>query len=148
MHQDVYIGIACMILTAVVFIMNKDIPTDAAIMPRLLGTMMGILSVLMFYQGLKKSKTEEETKPYLTGDIMKVPFITWLIVGVYILLFKLFGYFIATPAMLIALMRYMKQTSWKTILAIVAVYLLIIYFFFVKQMGVSIGNLGMLGRML
>lgn len=147
LHQDVYIGIGCAVLTGIVFLMNGNLPSDAAMMPRLLGALMGILSVLIFYQGLKKSKTEE-AEHSLTLDAFKVPFICWIIIGLYVLLFKLGGYFVATPIMLIGLMRYMKQTSWKGIILITVGYLLIMYLFFVKQMGISIDNLGMIGKML
>ena len=144
-HQDVFIGIACMVLTGFVFLINAKVPSDVAAMPRLLASLMAILSVILFVQGIKKSGSEE--KPFLTVDILKVPCITWIIVVAYVVLFKLCGYFIATPIMLIVLMRFMKQTSWKVIIAIIVVYLLIIYIFFVKQMGVSIGNFGLLGKL-
>lgn len=50
--------------------------------------------------------------------------------------------------MIIALMRFMKRTSWPVIIAIDAVYLLVMYFVFVRMLNVSVDNFGMLGRLL
>ena len=66
----------------------------------------------------------------------------------YVLLFFSLGYFIATAVMLVALMRYMKRTDWKMIILITVIYLLFMYFVFVKQFGLPIFNLGQLGRMM
>jgi len=149
-HQDVYIGFFCLALCLLIFVLNMGLPADAAMMPRLLDGMLVVLSVLIIYHGLRKSKlpADQQEKKGLTWDDLKIPLITWGLVAVYVLLFYLTGYFIATGIMIIVMMRFMKQTSWPLILGIDAAYLLLIYFVFVRMLGVSIDGFGVLGRLL
>ena len=142
-HQDVYIGIACLLLTAIIFFLNRNLPTDAAMMPRLMGGLMGILSVLILISGFRKSGKE-----FLNMDVVKIPLITWGLIAGYVILFHLVGYFIATAISVVVLMRFMKRRSWPVILLITVVYLAVMYFAFVLQMHVPVNNLGLLGRLL
>lgn len=148
-HQDVFIGFLCLALCLLFFALNMSLPTDAALMPKLLDALLTVLSFCIIYQGLQKSKlpTEKQNK-LITCDGIKIPMITWCLVATYVLLFMLVGYFIATAIMIPCLMRFMKQTSWKLIISIDAVYLLIIYFVFVRMLGVSIDGFGLLSRLL
>ncbi len=126
------------------------LPSDAAMMPRLLGGMLTLLSFLILYHGLRKSRlpAEEQGARALTVDALKIPLITWGLVVLYFVLFLVIGYLPATGIMIVALMRFMKQTSWRTILIIDVAYLLLIYFVFVRMLNVSVDSLGMLGRLL
>lgn len=149
-HQDVYIGFFCLALCLLIFALNMGLPSDAAMMPRLLDGMLVILAVLIIYHGLRKSKlpAEERGGKGLTWDGIKIPLVTWGLVALYVVLFYLAGYFVATGIMIIVLMRFMKQTSWPLILGIDVVYLLLIYFVFVRMLGVSVDGFGILGRLL
>ena len=148
-HQDVYIGFFCIALCLLVYMLNTGIPSDAAMMPYLLDSMLAVLSVLIIYQGLCKSKlsAQEQGKKGLTWDGIKIPLITWGLVLLYVVLFNVTGYFVATGIMLAVMMRFMKQTSWPVIVAIDVAYLLIMYFVFARMLNVNIDNFGMLGRM-
>ena len=148
-HRDVFVGFFCLALCLLIYLMNNSLPADAAMMPKLLDGMLVVLSILIIYHGLRKSRLPvEERGKALTWDDWKIPLITWGLVVVYVALFWATGYLIATGIMLIVLMRFMKQTSWPVILGIDVVYLLIMYFVFAKMLNVSIDNLGMLGRLL
>jgi len=150
LHQDVFIGFICLAISLLVFALNMNLPSDAAMMPRLLGGMLTVLSILIIYHGLRKSRlpVEEQGPKALTVDALKIPLITWGFVVLYYILFRGIGYFAATGIMIIALMRFMKRTSWPVIIAIDAVYLLVMYFVFVRMLNVSVDNFGMLGRLL
>ena len=119
---------------------------DQAIVDR----MTEALSVCIIGSGLKKSRTPEGEReaPGLTWDAVKVPMIAWGIVLAYALLFYLAGYYIATGIMIAVFMRFMKQTSWKRILLIDAGYLIVIYFGFVRLLGVSLNSFGLLEQLL
>lgn len=148
-HQDVYIGFAALAVCMAIFALTASLPSDAAMMPRLLSGLMAVLALLIIYHGLAKSKLPaDQQKKLITWDGLKVPLITWGLVLVYVVLFNLTGYFIATGIMIIVLMRYMKQTSWKLIIGIDVVYLLFIYFVFVRMLGVAADGFGMLDRLL
>jgi len=150
LHQDVFVGIAALIFVAWVLFLNRKLPLGSALMPLLLCGLLAVLGVIIIIQGLKKSSSgrPEDMKELLNEDILKVPLIAWLFVLGYVLLFFFVGYFIATAVMLVALMRYMKRTDWKMIIAITVIYLLFMYFVFVRQFGLPLFNLGQLGRML
>ena len=148
-HQDVFIGLFCVGLCVLFYAMNMNLPSDAALMPKLLIGMMSIMSLLIIGQGLKKSKDPETAqKKLLVWSDFKVPMITWGIVALYVALFYFVGYFVATAVIIPLLMLYMKQTNWKLIVAIDVGYLLVIYFAFVRMLGVSIDGFGMLSKLL
>lgn len=148
-HQDVIIGIVCLALCLLFYAMNRSLPSEAAMMPNLLVAMLVILSGCILYQGVKKSKAPaEEQKKLFTWDGVKTPLITWGIVLAYVLLFYFVGYFVATAIIIPVLMRFMKQTSWKLILAIDVGYLLVIYFVFARMLNVSVDGFGLLGQLL
>ena len=149
-HQDVYIGAVCLVVCFLFYSLNMSLPSDAALMPKLLCVMLIALSVCIIASGLKKSKAPEGEReaPGLTWDAIKVPLMAWGIVLAYALLFYLVGYYIATGIMIAVFMRFMKQPSWKRILLIDAGYLVVIYFGFVRLLGVSLNSLGLLERLL
>ena len=145
-HQDVFVGFFCLALCLLIYVLNNGLPAAAAMMPKLLDGMLVVLSVLIIYHGLRKSKNQEKADT-MTWDDWKIPVITWGLVVVYIALFYLIGYLPATGIMLVVLMRFMKRTSWPVILGIDVAYLLIMYFVFARMLNVNIDNLGMLARL-
>ena len=148
-HQDVYIGFLCVGVCVLIYALNMNLPADAALMPKLLVGLLSILSVLIIAQGLKKSKVPaDQQKKLLVWEDFKVPMVTWGIVALYVALFYFAGYFIATAVIIPLLMRYMKQANWKLIIAIDVGYLLVIYFAFVRMLGVSIDGFGLLSKLL
>lgn len=149
LHQDVFIGFVCLVLCVLIYALNSSLPSEAAMMPRFLDGLLLILSLLIIGQGIQKSKTPaEEQKKLLVWEDFKVPLIAWGMVGLYLVLFWLAGYFLATAVIIPLFMRFMKQTSWKRIIAIDAGYLLVVYLVFVRLLGVSIDGFGLLGKLL
>ncbi len=149
-HQDIYVGIGSLIFVAWVLFLVRKLPFDSALMTYLLCGLLAVLGTLILIGGIRKTAAQkpEEMKPLLDKDGIQVPFTAWLFVLGYVLLFYLIGYFLATLIMLIALMRYMKRTDWKMIIAITVIYLVFIYAVFVKQFGLPLSNFGMIGNML
>lgn len=148
-HQDVYVGIAGLIFCGLVWALNMDLPSAAAMMPRLLAGILAALSVIILTQGILKSKlpASEQGEKAFTIDSVKIPLIAWGLIAVYVLLFKYVGYFVSTGVMLIGFMRFMKIKNWKPIIAITVVYLIIVYVVFVRLLGVNIAGFGVLGRL-
>lgn len=149
LHQDVFIGFVCLGLCVLIYALNSALPSEAAMMPRFLDGLLLILSLMIIGQGIQKSKAPaEEQKKLLVWEDFKVPLIAWGLVGLYLILFWLAGYFLATAVIILLLMRFMKQTSWKRIIAIDAGYLLVVYLVFVRLLGVSIDGFGLLDKLL
>ena len=150
-HQDVYIGIACAALCVVIFFMNYGLPGGAGTMPLLLDALLAVLSVVIFIGGIKKStlpaeKRQNEEKSF-SIDAIKIPLIFWVIVAAYVGLFYVAGYFIATAVMMIVMMLFMKRKDWLKMVIIDVVFLVVMYFVFVKMLGVSIDGFGLIGRL-
>lgn len=145
-HQDVYIGIVCLLLCAAIFFMNFGLGGGAGTMPLLLDAILAVLSVLILLHGIRKSKLgdDQQGKKYLTVDALKIPIITWGFVVLYVVLFYLVGFYIATAILLPGLMLFMKQRNWLVIVIIDVVFLLCIYFVFDRTLGVAIDGFGML----
>lgn len=147
-HQDVWIGLLIVILCAAFFMVNKTLSSDSGMMPRLLLGMMGILGLLITNGGYKKTKQAAENNPavkMISLQSMKEPVKTYFYIIMYVVLFKLVGYFVATPVFLLSLMHHFKIKSLKLPIIVTSVYLIIIYAFFVRQLNVSVDNLGALG---
>lgn len=148
-HQDVYIGIVCLIFCIWVFFMNFGLGGGASIMPLLLDALLAAFSVVILISGLKKSKISgEKEKKFLTADVLKYPLIAWGLICCYVLLFYLTGYLVATGIMLMVLMAFMKQRNWKVMIAIDVVWLVIVYVVFIHFLNISVDGFGLLGRML
>lgn len=143
-HQDVWIALLIFAACAVSVMLNKDLAAGSAAMPLILTGLMAFLGVIILIGGLKKSSAGS-VKKYITWDDMKYPLIGFAYIAAYICLFWFAGYFAATPIMLVAMMRFLKMKSWRTIIIITVVYTAVIYLFFVKQMHVSIDNFGWIG---
>ena len=149
-HQDVYIGLVCFALCIGIFLQNRGLAGGAGTMPLILDAILAVLSAAIFIGGLRKSKLPEEKqgKKAFTADALKIPFIFWLFVAAYIVLFRLIGYFLSTAVMMIAMMLFMKRRDWKTMIIIDIIYLLVMYFVFVRVLKINISGFGMLDQLL
>ena len=61
-HQDVFVGFFCLALCLLIYLLNSSLPADAAMMPKLLDGMLVVLSILIIYQGLRKSRLPAEER--------------------------------------------------------------------------------------
>ena len=59
-HQDVFVGFFCLALCLLIYVLNNGLPADAAMMPKLLDGLLVVLSVLIIYHGLRKSRLSAE----------------------------------------------------------------------------------------
>lgn len=148
LHQDVWIGIFILVLCAVFFLVNGKLSSDSGMMPRLLLAIMSVLGICIAVTGFQKSKNATPENPVtkmISCESLKVPFSAYLYIVAYVILFKLVGYFVATPVFLLALIRHFKVKSMKVPVLVTVIYLAVIYLFFVKQLNVSVDDLGALG---
>ncbi len=148
-HQDVYIGLVCFALCIGIFFQNRGLAGGAGSMPLILDGLLTALSAVIFIRGLSKSKLPEDQqgKKAFTLDAIKIPFIFWLFVAGYVILFRLVGYFLSTAVMMIVMMVFMKRRDWKIMILIDVIYLLAMYFVFVRMLSVNVSDFGMLGNL-
>ena len=148
-HQDVYIGLFCFALCIAIFFWNTGLKGGAGTMPLILDGVLAVLSAAIFIGGLNKSKlpADKQGKKAFTVDALKIPFIFWLFVAAYVVLFRLTGYMISTAVMMIVMMVFMKRRDWKVMILIDVIYLLFVYFVFVRMLSVNVSGFGMLEQM-
>ena len=161
-HQDIAIGIVILIFCAFFTYLSLQLESGSAMMPLILLGLMAFLGVIIFFDGLRKTRQataempvgvsggqsiplSSNVEPFLTFENLRVPCLMFLQIGIYILLFFLVGYYAATALFLLAAMRWLKQKSWFTIIAVSACFIAFTYFFLVRQLNVSIDSLGWLG---
>ena len=147
-HQDIYIGIIILAVCAFFAYLSFQLDTGSATMPLILLAVMAFLGVIIFFDGIKKSRNaspENPVKPFITLESLKVPLLMFIQIGIYIFLFFAVGYYIATGVFLIASMCYLKQKSWFLMIVITACFIAFTYFFLVMQLNISIEPLGWLG---
>lgn len=146
-HQDVYIGVASLLFCAFIFYTNRSLPMESKVMPYAMAAIMAAFSVGIMLTGIKKTR-ETGAQGNITWDAIKIPVCMLGCIACYILLFRLVGYLVATPVMLIVIMLFLRRRSKKEIIGITAGYLIFVYVLFVVILKVPINNFGLLGYML
>ncbi|WP_134700792.1 tripartite tricarboxylate transporter TctB family protein [Ammoniphilus sp. YIM 78166] len=145
-HQDVVIGFIFILVSILLYMKTFDFMGEAAIYPRALIVFMIMFASLIIYSGLKKTKQlkeghevkyEGEEGP-LTPSLLKSPFITLLIVGVYAGLLSVIGFFPATILFVIAFLWFMGVKKWKVYVLTSLGLNLFIYLLFVVQLNVHL----------
>lgn len=148
LHRDVYVSVG-MLMFCIAFInIAVSLPAGARSLPLALLLFMMVMSLLILYDGLKKTRLAKQGNPieYDTEvrDCIK-PVLVFLFVVGYGILFKVLGFFAATPVFLIALFRYLKAGPWKRIIVITLAYTVVIYVVFAIFLGVPLHRIGLLG---
>lgn len=149
-HQDVIIGIVTLLICAAWWLATLKLVEESATLPRMALGLMALLSVGIIVQGIKKTKAaranNEECKKLISFDDIKIPFLFFLFIAGYALLFYLIGYFASTIIFLVAAMLFLKQKNWKTIVFVTLGFVVFTYVLFVRILGVNIMNFGLLSR--
>ena len=122
-----------------------DLPRTAGFLPKILGVLVILLSILMVIEEYYKEKnaikakrriderSEEDDDPEenLVGIDYKKAFIFGALIAAYIFTMKPIGYFIVTPLFIIIAYRYLKSTSWRNTILLSIGFTLFVYGLFV-----------------
>lgn len=150
-HQDVIIGIVILLFCAFFACCALRMDMGPALMPLILLAFMAVLGLIILTDGIRKTRratAENPVRPFVTCAALKTPLTMFALIVVYVLLFLAVGYYAATVLFLMAAMRFLKQKSWLSIAVITAGFVAFAYFFLVRQLNVSIDELGWLGNWL
>ncbi len=150
-HQDVTIGIVILLFCAFFTRCALRMDMGPALMPLILLAFMAVLGLIILADGIQKTRhatAENPVKPFVTCAALKTPLTMFALIVVYVLLFLAVGYYAATVLFLIAAMRFLKQKSWPLIAMTTAGFVAFTYFFLVRQLNVSIDELGWIGNWL
>jgi len=120
---DVWVGLGMLIFSASAYWLTGDFPEGdclamglgPAFFPRIILTVMFILSVVVMVRGVltKKSPSEFNLK---TSELL-TPVLLLVMTGFFVLVMKFFGFFLSVPFFLIGAMMFWK-VSWQKSAAI------------------------------
>ena len=145
-HEDVITGVLLELAIVFFYYKSYSIRTeDSRIFPRGTLILMAIFAGIIIFNGLRKTIAEEENTITLKGLAVPAQIFGFL-VGYYFL-FRLVGFFIATPIFMFVVLYRLGYRKWIKNLIIIAVFLVVVYFVFVKGLNVGINGFGYLGRL-
>ena len=140
--QDLIIAAFIYAVVGALFAVTTTMLPDSALFPRMILALIAVINtvsaikVVLNDRKLRAAGTEEESMlPFKTA---KMPLLLFLGAAVYVAVFALTNYFIATALMLVVFMLIEKVKPWWLIPVITAVYLGFIYYLFVVQLSVRL----------
>ncbi|MDP5276223.1 tripartite tricarboxylate transporter TctB family protein [Chengkuizengella axinellae] len=110
---------------------------DADIMPKGLGYLLLVLSVLLFIEN-KEETEQEKAKRNISKKEISLLLLIVLFVLLYILLLEAIGFIIVTILFLTATSRLLGYTNWIRMLIVFVTFTLVIYFSFNELLGLSL----------
>ena len=135
---------------SLLFILNSgSLPGTAALMPRILASLIIALSLGMIWQGLAAQKRmvaagQKEEIPYINVKLVSL-FLCFIIA--YVVFMDILGYFIATPLFIVGTYMYLRALSVKNALLVAAGFCALVYGVFVKVLYLPV-PLGLLENFL
>lgn len=148
-HQDIWVGISLLAVVGIMFFNSLElgrVSPDSVVMPRIAMAIIAVFGIMIMVDGVRKTRAAaakgELPKQYFTAKEMKVPAISFAIITAYIVTFYFVGYMVATPIFMLGFMYYLKMRNWKHMIAITAVFMIIVYVFFVMVLGIRLDNFG------
>lgn len=147
MLADRVIFVCIIVLTAVYFYATAQIPTleigdplGPKAFPRLLGIGMLITAAMLFMEIGRARKTPPEDASQPSGDRHHLMVVGAVVAGtaVYLAVFTLLGYVIATSIYLLALMAYFHPGKWTTNILTAVLFCVLSYLMFTKLLGVTL----------
>ncbi len=108
------------------------LPTSA-LFPRVIIVLMTVLNTIMVIRSFG-IRWESE----MNLEDLKIPFIVFMAITIYVIIFRYLGYFIATSILLASLMLFFKVRPFYKIIAVTIGYCAFVYILFVLQLNVML----------
>jgi len=138
---DVWLGIILTLFSGVFLYESFKLHVEAGQFPKIIFTVLLILSVLLTVLGVWKTIHPELTlksDTLFNAKVIQTPVIVFFIIAAYILLIKFIGFFISTILFVPAIMLYYGAKSIRTILLTDILLNLFVYVLFVKLLHVAL----------
>lgn len=136
--RDIVASFIVYALLAVFLILTISMPSQSALYPKFIIGIMGFLNTIMFIRALLIFTRTKEKFDNKELKFSMIPIYTFVIAVVYVILFRLTNYYIATAVMLAALMVFYRIKSIFKIISVVVIYSLFIYVLFTWQLNVPL----------
>ncbi len=145
LHQDVYVGLVTIILSAWGCLYGMStIKGEAGVVPIALSIVMLAFSIYILVDGIIKTGNNAECNYTMAWSKTRISFAALLGVVIYIALFYILGYFTATFLFLVGMMLFLKAGSLKKILLISFISVACLYLIFVVMFAVNMSRIGIL----
>lgn len=131
--QGLIIGVLLYAFMVFCWMCTNSFVGDASLFPRMILVLFALLNTIMVIQSF-----QGKGKVSFTVKEAAMPLLYFAGIVVYVLLFKLLGYFPATAIMLVAYMLILKVKPYWLIAALTAGYLAFVYVLFVVWLKTSI----------
>jgi putative tricarboxylic transport membrane protein len=122
-----------------------DFSKQAAVYPKSIIVLMGILSIFICLNGLRKTKNRptdgynyEGEESELNFAVLKYPFIVLAFVIGYIMIMDIIGFFTSTAFLTAGLLWFMGIKKWQTFVYTILGITIFIYVLFVLQLNVRL----------
>lgn len=138
-HQDVFISIAIYIVLAFLLTVSMKLPKDSSVFPNMLIIGLAILNTSVLLKGISKTKimkNEGTSVNPIRWEVIKMPLIVFFLTVIYIVLFRLSNFYLATTVYMVVLMKFYKIKSWKTVILVTFIFNVFIYLGF--SMGLNV----------
>lgn len=141
-NQDVVMGATLLLVSGVLYIMARDLISEAAIFPIVLIVLLAIFALAILLKGVGRDAEsygehgDDEEK--LNVEMLKSPLIVFAGIFLYCLLITMIGFFISTTIFLVLYLYLNHYRSWVKVVATVLVVNLFIYLLFVQQLNVRL----------
>lgn len=140
-HQDVYISSVLYVVLAFFLSVSMKLPKDSSYFPIMLIAGLAIFNTSVLIKGISRTKemrNEESAKNAISWDSIKIPLLVFVIIAVYIVLFSLTNFYVATSIFMVALMKFYRVQSWKTIILVTLIFNIFIYVGFTIGLNVPL----------
>lgn len=141
-NQDVVMGAALLLVSGVLYMMARELISEAAIFPMVLIILLAIFALAILFKGVgRDEKTygdhgDDEEK--LNVEMLKSPLIVFAGIFLYCLLITVVGFFVATSIFLVLYLYLNRYRSIIKVITTVLVVNLFIYLLFVQQLNVRL----------
>lgn len=140
LHSDMLIGLAMFIFSIIFLILSAQMPSDPALFPKLILTILIIFSILIIWSGVAKTWAAEKQGVKHTPIFKHTrgPLVTFIALCLYIALINILGFFAASSIIAIFFMIYFGVRSYIQVMLVLIIMNTFIYLLFVWQLRIAL----------
>ncbi|MDN7133519.1 tripartite tricarboxylate transporter TctB family protein [Halomonas sp. MC140] len=140
LHSDALIGLAMLIFSIIFLILSAQMPSDPAVFPKLILTILIIFSLFITWSGVSKTWAAEKQGVKHTSIFQHIrgPLITFIALSLYIVLISILGFFTASSIVTIFFMIYFGVRSYVQVMLVLLIMNTFIYLLFVWQLRIAL----------
>ena len=138
-NSDTIIGLIITIISVFFLSIADKMPASAARFPKIILSILGILSFFLILKGLRASLINKfNSKESITLNSIRNPLIAIALIILYVVLLRLIGFYISTTIYTVLFMLFFREKRIRTVLLTAVSINIFIYLLFVVQLNVRL----------